>query len=207
MIRVLVDTNVLAQWYIIKSTVEGAEFFEKNIKEAYGRRAQSYEFVEYVIKNRPKKATFYVNSVILSELMNVLVEDFVYNSMWMDGISPVYFQRYYTRYLPSEKDLEDIISEVLEATSIIEAVFEKLGCEIEGPADYYNVTYFLGRGGVKTQDAHLLAIALKSGIDFFVTMDSGILNLTRKKDVREFLEARRLNIVKPKTMYNILRKL
>ncbi|WP_297490296.1 PIN domain-containing protein [Thermococcus sp.] len=206
--RILVDTNVLGQWIILKSSIGDDQEFERKILEAYGKRAQSYEFMEYILREEVlERVEVFYTDIILVELMNVLVEDFVYNSMWLEGVSPIYFQRYYQRYLPNWEELEGLILDALNAVSVIEQKFTKLPCEVEAPEDYYNLMYLLGRGGLKTQDAYIVSLAMKNGVEFLVTMDSDLLNLSRKRDVYELIRNSGLEIVKPKTMFNILRKL
>jgi hypothetical protein len=95
MINVFIDTNVFAQWFSIRSAIKHKRRKTKNeILNKYQNLRQSFDFVEYIFKNKSKIYKFNISNLVLSELVSALNDDIVTKRMGLSDIPIALWPKY-----------------------------------------------------------------------------------------------------------------
>ncbi|ALM74007.1 PIN domain-containing protein [Thermococcus barophilus] len=200
MIKVFLDTNTIVHWAILK---KGIERHGEGIIKKYRKLEQSYRLVEGAI-NEEFKAEFYTSNLVLAEMTRAFADFLISEKMRSEGIAAIYWAKYFKDFLLTDEEFDEFIDAVIKLSNLIRERLNVIEDEVF-EVEYY--PFFVARAGLMTQDAIILTTAIKSGMNYFVTMDRDFHELIKDKRLRrvkEFFKKRGFEIVKPKRMMQIL---
>lgn len=180
--NVFVDANVIAKWLILhslaskKKTVREKREFIESHKESKNKHRQkmyySYIFIENMVCKENKKFNFMYSPLVMTEVLNVLFEQYVYGYLQRNLI-PL-DELHNTR---KEKFDEGTYDEIyLKNKKHFKRIEKYLDVAIENKELFGIAGVFLSEYGLLSQDAHLMAQAVFNKCKYFVTNDGDLLD-------------------------------